>query len=306
MRLLYVAITRAKYALNLVATATEKQLNGISIQPQRATSHLDWILYAVQRNCKLSFGSDSENVFKNGKLEINVCDDVSDETAEVITEDKLLNQETDERKILNKLEYKYPYAEQKDMPIKLVSSALDKAYIGVHDEFETVFVQDDDRNYVGTAYHKVYQYADYDSDVEQIKQTIEELVANEQIERRFADKLDVNLIYDTMRNRQLRKLMSQGKVYHEMPFMLYCPYDKVAHDGRYTDEVMLQGVIDLLILSDDKAIVVDFKYTTRSDRVKDNYTAQLNSYKLAVQNICGIDNVDCYVLSIADNKLIKF
>ena len=306
MRLLYVAMTRAKYALNLVATATEKQLNGISVQPQRATSHLDWILYALQRNCKLSFGDDNENVFKNGKLEINVCDDVSDETEEVITENKLLNQETDERKILRKLEYKYPYAEQKDMPIKLVSSALDKAYIGVHEEYEPVFVQDDDRNYVGTAYHKVYQYADYDSDVEQVKQTIEELVANEQIERRFADKLDVNLICDTMRNSELRKLMSQGKIYHEMPFMLYCPYDKVAHDGKYSDDVMLQGVIDLLIIGNDKATVVDFKYTMHSDRVKDNYTAQLNSYKLAVQNICGIDNVDCYVLSIADNKLIKF
>lgn len=306
MRLLYVAMTRAKYALNLVATATEKQINGVSNQPQRATSHLDWILYAIQQNCNLTFSPNSENVFKNDKLEINVCGEVEDVVEDFDDTDKLLNQDTDEQAIFDRLNYRYPYAAQSEMPIKVVSSALDKAYIGVHEQAEATFVQDDDRNFVGTAYHKVYQYADYDSDVEQIKQTIEALVANEQIERRFADKLDVQLIYDTMRNPQLRKIMSQGKVYHEMPFMLYAPYDKVSADGKYTDEVMLQGVIDLLILGEDKAMVVDFKYTSRSDRVKDNYIAQLNSYKLAVKQICGIDNVDCYVLSIADNKLIKF
>lgn len=306
MRLLYVAMTRAKFALNLVATATENVINGVSNLPQRATSHLDWILYAVRQNCKLNFVTNSENVFKSDKLEINVCSEVEEITTDTDDVDKLLNQETDEQAILDKLSYVYPYSAQRDMPIKLVSSALDKAYIGVHDEPEATFVQDDDRNFVGTAYHKIYQYVDYDADEAEIKRTIEVLVANEQIERRFADKLDVNLIYDTLRNPALREIMSRGKIYHEMPFMLYAPYDKVDSTGKYCDDVMLQGVIDLLVISDDKATVVDFKYTAHSDRVKDNYTAQLNSYKLAVTEICGINKVDCYVLSIADNKLIKF
>ena len=308
MRLLYVAMTRAKYVLNLVGAASLDDINKAPDDPQRATSHLGWLLYFIKNNLKLT-DNGSENVFKTDKWEINVYDEVktdADSEADVDVSDRLIEQQTDEQAITEKINYRYPYSSQRDMPIKLVSSALDKAYIGVHDESEAVFVQDDDRNYVGTAYHKVYQYVDYDSDAEQIKQTIEALVANEQIERRFADKLDVELIYNTLHNPELRKVMSQGKIYHEIPFMLYCPYDKVAKDGKYTDEVMLQGVIDMLVIGDDSATVVDFKYTMHSDRVKDNYTAQLNSYKLAVTEICGITNVDCYVLSIADNKLIKF
>lgn len=306
MRLLYVAMTRAKYALNLVAVASVEDINSVSDQPQRASSHLDWIMYALRKNFKLNDGAVDGCLFFNGKLEVNAFEEVIDEETVQDETDKLLNQETDERAVLDRLNYKYPFAKQRDMPVKVVSSALDKAYIGVNEQPEAVIAEDNDRNFVGTAYHKVYQYVDYDADCEQIKRTIDSLVADEQIERRFADKLDVELIYRTLNNPKLREIMSQGKVYHEMPFMLLTPYCKVASESKFADEVMLQGVIDLLVLSNDKAVVVDFKYTSRSDRVKDNYSAQINSYKTAVTQICGIENVECYILSIADNKLIKF
>lgn len=296
MRLLYVAMTRAKYALNLIACATEKQINGLTKQPQDATCHLDWLLYGLQ-HC------DKNNL--NGKLEINVFTDISSNDETLTGADMLLNQETDEQAVLDKLNYKYPYTAQRDMPNKVVSSALDKEFIGVHDQAEATIVKDDDRNFVGTAYHKVYQYVNYDADVEQVRQTIAALVADGQIEQRFADRLDVELIYSTLRNPKLREIMLSGTVYHELPFMLYAPYNQVVSNGKYTDEIMLQGVIDLLVISENKATVVDFKYTSHSDRIKDNYTAQLNSYKMAVAKICNIQNVDCYVLSIADNKLIK-
>ena len=68
---------------------------------------------------------------------------------------------------------------------------------------------------------------------------------------------------------------------------------------------MLQGVIDLLVVADNHAIVVDYKYTSHRDGVKKRYRAQLNSYRLAVEKIFGIADVDCYILSIADNKLVK-
>lgn len=295
LRLLYVAMTRAKFALNLVATATEEQINGIAKMPQNANSHLDWLLAAIKR---IDLSNVALNVLGD---ELDVPDD---ETATPVTQ--MCEQETDEQKIMQRINYVYPYAAQVDMPGKVVSSALDKAYIDVHDQPEVTIVQDNDRNYVGTAYHKVYQYVDYNADVEQIAQTVRALVESGQIEQRFADKLDIDLIYNTLRNPQLIAVMSKGEAYHELPFMLYAPYNEVATDGKYSDEVMLQGVIDLLVIDGDKATVVDFKYTSRSDKVRDNYAAQLNSYKLAVNKICGITDVDCYVLSIADNKLIKF
>lgn len=303
MRLLYVALTRAKFALDIVATVTIKQLNAMPKQAKDANSHLDWLLLSLKQNGILS---SADGIKQNGKTEINVITELAEQTADALNVDRLPNQETDEKAVLNKLSFKYRYEDQRDMPVKVVSSALDKSYINVHDQPEVVFTQDDDRNFVGTAYHKVYQYVNHDADVNAIRQTVEALVADGQTERRIADKLDVNLIYDTLRNPQLRQILKSGTVYRELPFMLYAPYNHVDVKGAYRDEVMLQGVIDLLVIGDDRATVVDFKYTSRADRVKDNYAAQINSYKLAVNKICGINNVDCYILSISDNKLIKF
>ncbi len=48
MRLLYVATTRAKFALNLVGSLTRKQLEALPKLPARAISHLDWLLYAIR------------------------------------------------------------------------------------------------------------------------------------------------------------------------------------------------------------------------------------------------------------------
>ena len=53
------------------------------------------------------------------------------------------------------------------------------------------------------------------------------------------------------------------------------------------------------------ATVVDYKYTKHSDTVKERYAAQMNSYVMAVKQIFGIGDVDCYILSIADGKLLK-
>ena len=302
MRLLYVAMTRAKYALYMVGTVTDRQLTSLPKAPVKAMTHLDWVLGAVKTEYK-SFTSD----FASDKLEINVIESLADDAADDTSADNICPQDTDEQAIYERLAYRYPYAEQQDMPTKVVSSALDREYVyGEDDEQAITAVCDDaDRNFVGTAYHKVYQYVDYNADKRQISDTVEGLVLGGVIERRFADKLDIDLIHRTLNNPELKRLLSAGTTYHELPFMLYVPYDQISKDRRYTDNVMLQGVIDLLVIDGGKATVIDFKYTSKSGRIKDNYAAQLNSYKLAVQHICGITDVSCYVLSIADNKLIK-
>lgn len=300
MRLLYVAMTRAKYALDIVGTVSEKQLNSIPKLPQDAVSHLDWILTALKQTRGKNINSLHDNV------QINVFDHVEKDEQTGESLEQMCRQETDEQAVTDKINYVYAFESQKNMPSKIVSSALDKAYVDVSDLPEVTLVQNDDRNFVGTAYHKVYQYVDFCADKEKIKQTVESLTDSGIIEKRFADMLDVNLIYDTLNNPELKKIRSVGQAYREIPFMLYVPYNSVVPNGEYADEVMLQGVIDLLVIGDDKAVVVDFKYTSRPSKIVQNYSAQLNSYKLAVKKICGIQNVECYALSVADNKLVKF
>ena len=301
MRLLYVALTRAKYALNIIGTVTDKRLHGVGKLPSRAMSHLDWLLLAVNGNGDAGAVSDD-----NWEINVIQSADVNAEQTDG-GEDLLCEQETDIAETDAKLNYRYPFANQTQMPSKVVSSALDKEYLDVTDEpQETPAINSDaDSAFVGTAYHKVYQYVDYNATVEQIADTLNGLVNDGKIDRSVADRVDVNLIYATLRNADMQALLQSGKAYREVPFMLYVPYSQVAKDKRFDDEVMLQGVIDVLVLGKDRAAVIDFKYTSAdSATIEERYAAQLNSYKLAVQRICGVSDVKCYVLSVADNKLI--
>jgi len=298
MRLLYVAMTRAEFVLDLVGTVSQKQLESTLVKnPTSALCHMDWILSSL----KVKYG----NILQAKTAEqITVVQQKQRQDAAV--QNLLCPQQTDAGEVERALNWEYPYKAQTEMPAKIVSSALDKEYLDVDDTRADFVLEDNaDRNFVGTAYHKVYQYVNYDADKAEIAQTIEFLVNNYKIDKEYADKVDVDTVYATLNNPQLRKLMSQGKVYHELPFMLYAPYDEVAADKRFSDKVMLQGVIDLLVLGEGRAAVVDFKYTSHSGLVREKYRAQLASYRLAVQKICGIRDVKCYVLSIEDNKLIE-
>lgn len=299
LRLLYVAMTRAKFVLNIVATVTPSQLNGLAKLPSKATSHLDWLMCATK------------DMLKTGRLtrglEINEVKDGEQSDEQVMQTDLKCKQSTDIAAIEKQLGFVYPYLNETRMPPKIVSSALDKAYIDTTDEPQAEFIlnPDPERNEVGTAYHRLYQYLPLHPTAQQISQTIHELVSGGKIEQRFADKINTQLVLDTLNNPKLLELMSDGKVYHEIPFMLSAPYSQLADDKQYNDEVMLQGVIDLLVIKQNSAVVVDFKYTSRSDLVHKHYSKQLHSYKLAVKQICGIEDVQAYILSIADNKLIK-
>lgn len=219
---------------------------------------------------------------------------------------------TEEKDVFARINAKYKYEDQTEMPLKIVSSALDKEYLDGDRDDERVeqyvkpINQNADRNLIGTAYHKVLQYAPNLASKEQIAETIKTLVANNQIDKQFENALSEETIYNALHNAQFVNLVQSGEIFREIPFMLYVPYNKVVPNGKYSDDIILQGVIDLLVINGDMATVVDYKYTSHSDSVKQNYTAQLNSYKIAVERICGITDVTCYVLSIEDSKLIKF
>ena len=296
MRLLYVAMTRPKYVLDIFATVSEDRLDKIPTAPHNATSNLDWLLYALKKTMPTL-------QCQGSALTIEVANQaVSNQVAE---QNLLCEQLDDEGAVMQKLSYVYPFASQTQMPSKIVSSALDKQFFDDEQSETAPVIVQDDKNKVGTAYHAVYQFVDYNADTNGIANTIQNLVAEGKIDEQYASQLDVNLIYNTLQNKGLKDILNSGKVYHEIPFMLYAPYDQLAKDKRFSDNVMLQGVIDLLVIGNDKATVVDFKFTSRSDKVAERYPYQLNSYKLAVKHICGIDCIDAYVLSIADNKLIK-
>ena len=228
------------------------------------------------------------------------------------------------------------------MPLKVVSSALDKEAIAVaqqtdEEEIVTEVLVDDympeeaqatkpgttgkksaqnkipqdildkqtERNKIGSAYHKVLQYVPLSATERQICDVVDKLVSDETLDKKYAEEVSPDVVCRIVNDPSYLAICTHGKAYRELPFMLSAPYNALVPGSKFTDDVMLQGVIDLLVVDGTHATVVDYKYTKHSDTVKERYAAQLNSYAMAVKQIFGIDDVDCYILSIADGKLLK-
>ncbi len=357
MRLLYVALTRAKFVLNIVGSALPNDLTSISKLPSKATSHTDWIF----KYLKSRLGSIKN--YSSNDLEVNVVQELEKQESENLP--LLLNQSKDKKSAIEKLSYVYPYKSQSDMPIKVVSSSLDKlllkltstnddddvdntqslAPLDITDD-ETAIVEqmslcdgtpmydcvvtdtqkdslsikdetiiaptknNKDKQLVslssiGTAYHKILQTCSFGTTAEDVTKQIDALVQNTSIEQDVAKRLSADVVANVLNNKDLQHLLEGCTIYKELPFMLSVPFNKLIPQSSFTDEIILQGVIDLLAVKDNKAIVVDYKFTTHIDLVKQNYSKQLDSYRIAVNQILGISDIECYILSISDNKLIK-
>jgi ATP-dependent exoDNAse (exonuclease V) beta subunit len=67
------------------------------------------------------------------------------------------------------------------------------------------------------------------------------------------------------------------------------------------DNTLIHGIIDLLLVFNDKAIIIDYKLKNVDD---DAYLKQLNGYKKYIEGILH-KNTDIYLYSILDGNLIK-
>ena len=78
------------------------------------------------------------------------------------------------------------------------------------------------------------------------------------------------------------------KLYSEQRFLVNIEGDRV-FPTESKEEVVLQGVIDLLAIDGDKAYLIDYKYSRKDKQsLKRAYEKQLDLYAYAVEKALGI------------------
>lgn len=260
-RLLYVALTRAKYSLHVVAEYDERKCGKIdrdcfigSFPPTvRATIH-------------------DENEF-----------DFSDEKKK--TRNIILTQETEEKisEIRSYLASKYDYQSETDLPLKGSVTGFMK---GVSEPDEPpvykFFVDGETGKERGIIAHKILEYYDFEKgDIySQAEKLVKDgIITEEEKQLVELDKLDRALLSESM-------LKVKGKTkYREKSFVMSVPSNLVI-DGGSSEEILLQGVIDLLVIDGDDAYIYDYKYSKKSDEaLRETYKKQLDLYANAVTKI---------------------
>ena len=205
------------------------------------------------------------------------------------------------------LGWRYPYSRAELLPSKLTATEL-KSLAEPDPESEQLlgrpprlFRRPDlpgvhralDAAERGTATHMALRYLDLrrlDSP-EHAAEELERLVAAGRLSEREAGAVDIASLLRFAGSELGRKIAGSERVLREFPFALLCEAGRFFQDAG-EEELLLQGVVDCCIIEEDGLTVVDYK----TDRVRPGeearraelYRSQLEAYCWAMSRITGL------------------
>lgn len=275
LRLLYVALTRAKNQLYIFGTCSQKALK--------------------ERNFnKTSFGnmilSCFSEVVEQGVVGLKNCE------IEIVDEVDYYNllTETAGEEVETFEEFSYGNSQKFGISFKNTVTGLNselsqtnkfdlKAYLKPNIQYG----QTEDKAQIGTHYHKALEELDFEKVYEQ----------NTNFDD--VDYAKVEKAYNV-----LSKLIKNSiKHYKEADFEMYLPYSELV-DSCIDDKVIVQGVVDLIIERENDIDIVDYKFSNlKIESLKEKYAEQLELYKKAVENAFKKPVKNTYIYSVNTGEL---
>ena len=280
LRLLYVAMTRAKCALALVYDDEYEY----PYMPEFGVKFGDWLNNRFEQDTdffKKYFEYVTPVEIKTG--EKNEPLDVSPLPA---NEKIRIKREYDYAKA-TKLHSKYSVSELNSGEAKLLP-----------------FSEEENKATKGTNYHLVMQYVDlFAENAEEVEKSIGALVNEGIIEEEAAKEISPEDILAFLKS-DLGKAAKEGETFREKRFVLRKRACELFDDA--SDEyTLVQGVIDMLVVG-EKTILVDFKKSRSSDEVlRERYRKQIDLYAEAVEEGLSRKVDEKYLFVFGRNKMIK-
>lgn len=296
MRILYVALTRAKE--KLIITGTSKDWNKFCKTRQdmlslysenekdklqerlvkKYQSYLDWI-------CLLMLKEPKQDKIT---LKIHKKEELKEEKQEQIkTETKPKNEVNQEEidKIANTLEWKYPYQISSQIPTKTSVSKI-KEEVQENEEvaveFEELinkkesykisnfktpeFAESKDKRISsarkGSLIHLCLQKLDSRKDYTEkdVKGLIQNLADRNIISQDEADAIQTNIIMNYFKSNLWSNLKQAKEIHKEEAFYLYLPANEINKEYTKEDKILVQGVIDLYYIDKENNLnLIDYK-----------------------------------------------
>ena len=102
------------------------------------------------------------------------------------------------------------------------------------------------------------------------------------------------------------KEIKNTKLYKERKFCQLVPANELGISNS-TEEVLIQGIIDLMSISEDGAILIDYKLSSiESDSdLKKAYQKQMALYKNAIEKILKLKVKKVYLINVLQEKVVE-
>ena len=335
LRVLYVALTRAKEKLILVGSAPQpERLAALARQGERPSPFtylakncpLDWLLLALAE--QPSF----QELLKPARPEEPSLEQLTAEFGEdpvlvhYIRPPKSQQQpQTEEKKapapdpaleaqLAAQMEAEYPFEEDTRLPAKLSVTQLVRRETG-QEELEPLSLPDPEHLTAaqhGTATHRVLELADLSALARDPEGEISRLAREgllTEVERKSVSQKAIRGLFASPVGRWLEQAKA---VHREYPFL--CDLSPksletgVPQSGNGTENpLLLQGVVDLILEWEDQAALIDYKTdrVTHGEELVRRYRTQLACYRLAVEEYLQKPVTGCYLYSFGLGELIE-
>lgn len=294
LRILYVAMTRAKERLIMIGTSddVQKLAESISfINPQ--TTYLQAI-YPHTKNQftkRLAIGALSLEEFLPQETQGSITKDQLEKILlDMITAAKSENAESADIKnneIRRILDYKYPYAGDFEIKSKYGVTELATKGKNIKPVAKIHFASQEESMLtaieIGTAYHTAMEHIDFKKALEGGKESIEEQLLMLRIkeiltakELESIDKAKLSAFFESDIGKRATLAKDLKK---EESFIM-------SHDVNGT-KTLVQGVIDCYFEEPDGLVIVDYKTNKSDSGAKEKYAGQIQLYKEALEKATG-------------------
>lgn len=309
MRILYVALTRAKEKLiitglsrNYEKEATKMnsqvvqyQKNSGKINPilvKKYKKYLDWILLVHQYE-KETAKSIELNVLKKQEVMkgFKTIEQEEIDVVELLEESNVGKNRAKE--IENILNYSYPHQTAVTIPTKTsVTNLKGENYVAVTELPKPEFLKENEEQKItgaqkGTLVHLCMQRLDekVDYDLNKIRDLINDLQKRKIITEKEAKAINPFKILEFTKSIIWQEARNAKEVYKEKPFYINIPAKEV-YGEDLEEEILVQGVIDLYYIdANDNLVLVDYKtdYVEQEIELVNKYSKQLEFYQKALE-----------------------
>ena len=320
LRLLYVALTRPKNRLILVGQTDKLEYEKFENdwQIMDSNNYLSQIVNSLPKTdiSKINAKVTSFNMMGSKDYFCNVIDQKEYQGISNINNINVLNKQYSEKEIKDLATYiQKGYFNKKAIYIaekNSVSSILkaDDDFASKNYEPNKLLTSEDkyhniQKNELGSLYHKILELYDFNADIsiQNIKSIIDNIKQQNIFDEKTINALNIDIVINNL--KLLKQLCKDGKTLKEQTFVMQVPYCEI-EDSDITDKVLVQGVCDLIVIKNDKTILVDYKFSShnKSDLIA-KYYKQLLLYKKSATYALSRQIDECYILSLKPCELIK-
>ena len=335
LRILYVAMTRAKEKLIITGTMQEGEKKRETLRhlpvPEylynKPGNYLNILLPVILEK--------KDSPFKISIIteeEINQRE-VHDEVRKIIQRADLQKIKTEAsyneemaKVIKEQLEYKMPNYNKEGIKTKLSVSEIKRLtmeeefaeeplYGSQREKIIPQFIQEDEvlkGAQRGTAYHRVMQLLDFAKDyqtIDDVKESLERLKEAGRIDektREIIKEAELLKFFNSTVGKELQIAGKQNNIHKEQPFVIGIKAKDVYPEVKTDEIILVQGIIDLYYYYEGQLKVLDYK----TDRVKneaelvDKYHSQLVYYQRALTQILDEEVSEKIIYSFQLGKAI--